>query len=412
MEIRSITLLGTFAFLALIHTGNARDLRNVTEPKAPQTCKSLKASGSDDSEAIKNALDSCAKGKAVALSAGVFYSGPLTIPSGVSLLVEKGATLKAIPNPTLYDLGAKTCGTLDEYGVGCKAFITMHEANGSGIYGKGTIDGQANVTMTGKNMTWWELSDAALVKGNYQNNPRLIQINNSLEITLHQITLINSPFYTVATSETYGFTVWGVTIYAPESARNTDGIDPIGSQNVTIAHCNISNGDDNVAIKAMTAPSRHISVLNNHFHKGRGMSIGSEVNYGASDVFVSGLTVHDTVNGVHIKSNTFRGGHVVNISYENICMRNVQHPIYLEMTYMNLHGNRTPEFRNINFNNIKVLTKGTYIVHGISKSNPVHVTLNNVHITKGSQFSESFADITGKFLEDVSGGDCAYSGNA
>jgi polygalacturonase len=35
-----------------------------------------------------------------------------------------------------------------------------------------------------------------------------------------------------------GFTAWGVKIWAPgEGARNTDGIDPGNSTNITIAHC-------------------------------------------------------------------------------------------------------------------------------------------------------------------------------
>nr|ANJ43631.1 glycoside hydrolase family 28 [Peruphasma schultei] len=409
---RQSTSLCLFAVLALAHVGTARDLRDVTEPKTPQSCTTLRATGGDDTEVIQKALDSCTKGQAVQLSHGTFYSGPLTIPSGVNLLVDSGVTLKALTNPALYDLGANTCGTLDEYGVGCKAFITMHGARSSGIYGKGTIDGQANVRMTGKNQTWWQLSNAALAAKNYQNVPRLMQINNSLDITLYQLTLLNSPFYFVATSETNGFTVWGLNIHAPASARNTDGVDPIGSQNVTIAYCNISTGDDAVAIKAMTAPSRHISLLNNHFGHGNGMSIGSEVNYGASDVLVSGLTQHDSKNGVHIKSNTFRGGHVENIIYDNICMYNIDSPFRLDMEYMDLHGNRTPEFRNITFSNIKVLTRGRIIIHGISNANPVEIKLNNVHITKGTAFFEHFANITGTWVEDVSSSTrCGKYGN-
>jgi len=45
-------------------------------------------------------------------------------------------------------------------------------------------------------------------------------------------------------------------------ARNTDGIDPGTSTNVTVAHSWIDNGDDNIAIKAGVS---HMSVLDNHF---------------------------------------------------------------------------------------------------------------------------------------------------
>ncbi|KAJ8875765.1 hypothetical protein PR048_023664 [Dryococelus australis] len=395
-----------------VHVVSARDLRIVTEPKTPQSCTALKATSGDETKNIQNALDSCTRGKAVELSSGTFYSGPLTIPSGVSLLVGSGATLKALPDPTLYDLASKTCGTQDQYGVGCKAFITMHGATGSGIYGKGTIDGQGGEEMTGKNEAWWKMPANTNAKVNVRNAPRLIQINDSIDIILYQITLKNSPLYHIATSETYGLTVWGITIDTPSSAPNTDGVDPMGSQNVTIAHCSISTGDDNVAIKAITAPSRHISVLNNHFGTGHGMSIGSEITYGASDITVSGLTLDGTTNGLRIKSNTFRGGLVTGVTYSDVCMRSVKNPILLNMEYgSNIVGNLTPEFRNITFTNVKVLTSGTFTFDGLSDSKPIEATMKDVHIKKGSKWISKHAKISGTWAEDATGRVCGTTGN-
>ncbi|KAJ8891361.1 hypothetical protein PR048_010877 [Dryococelus australis] len=407
----SMNFAAAATLMLLVHVGYAKDQRTVTEPKNPQSCTTLKATSGDETQTIQKALNSCAKGKAVALSSGTFYSGPLTIPSGISLLVDSGVTLKALPDPSLYDLGRKTCGTLDEQGVGCKPFITFHGATGSGIYGKGVIDGQGDQTMTGKSESWWKLAADAKKKNNFQNNPRLIQINDSVDITLYQITLKNSPFYHVSTSKTYGLTVWGITINTPSTARNTDGVDPMGSQNVTIAHCSISTGDDNVAIKAMDAPSRHISVLNNHFGSGHGMSIGSEITYGGSDITISGLTLDGTTNGLRIKSNTFRGGLVTGVSYTNVCMLEVKHPILLDMEYGKVTGNLTPEFKNITFSNVKVLTKGTFTFDGLSDTKPVEATMKDVHIKKGSKWITSNAKITGTWAEDVTGTACGNAGN-
>ena len=58
-----------------------------------------------------------------------------------------------------------------------------------------------------------------------------------------------------ASIDTDGFTAWGVKIRTPKTARNTDGIDPSSSTNVTIAYCDIDTGDDNVAIKTGSAPA-------------------------------------------------------------------------------------------------------------------------------------------------------------
>nr|ANJ43618.1 glycoside hydrolase family 28 [Medauroidea extradentata] len=405
------SMLAVCIVMVLTHIGNARDLRNVTEPKTPQTCTSLKATGGDDTAVIQKALASCAKGKAVALSTGTFYSGPLTIPSGVSLLVDKGVTLKAIPNPKLFDTGLKTCGTVDNSGFGCKAFITMVGAKSSGIYGKGIIDGQGGEKMTGTNTTWWKLSRIAMDTGRFQNNPRLIQINDSTDITVYQITLTNSPFYHLTSSKTNGFTVWGIFINSSHATRNTDGIDPTGSQNVTIAHCNISTIDDNIAISAMIAPVRHVSVYNNYLNHGNGLAIGSATNFGVSDVTFTNLTLNDLTYGIYVKSDTKNGGLVTNITYDNICIYRVRYPIALDMFYYNQTGNLMPRFKNIVLKNVRIGTNGSYILHGISDSDPIEVNMTDVHVTKGSPWSVSHAKISGAWKDDNAGRHCRQNGN-
>jgi polygalacturonase len=59
----------------------------------------------------------------------------------------------------------------------------------------------------------------------------------------------------VAYSRGDGFTVWGIRIWAPQRARNTDGIDPANATNVTIAHFQISTGDDHIS-PSRPAPDR------------------------------------------------------------------------------------------------------------------------------------------------------------
>ncbi|XP_063216696.1 endo-polygalacturonase-like [Bacillus rossius redtenbacheri] len=393
--------------VVLLHEVTARDLRTVSEPKIPAACVSLRGTGGDETSVLQKALTSCSKGKAVHLASGTFVSGPLTIPSGVGLWIDSGAVLKASSNPKEFDTGKNLCGTLSSSSSGCHPLIYMKGATGSGIYGKGTIDGQGGVTMTGKGITWWELAHEAQLKNTNQNCPRLIEIDNCKDITLYGITLKNSPNFHVVTSQTDGFTAWGVTINTPSNARNTDGIDPAGSKNVTITHCSISTGDDNVAIKAGNAATSHVSITNNHFGSGHGMSIGSEVNSGVSDVTVSTLTLQGTTNGLRIKSDRSRGGLVTGVTYTNVCMKNVANPIVLDTQYSkSASGNLIPEFRGINFNNIKVLTAGKYVFDGFSDAKPIQVTLNNVHIAKGSSWTTSHAKISGKYSEDASGSSC------
>ncbi len=146
---------------------------------------------------------------------------------------------------------------------------------------------------------------------------------------MYRITLHDSPNFHVGVNRTDGFTAWGVHLKTPvhepgpndPRPRNTDGIDPGSSTNITIAHSWIDNGDDNVAIKTGVT---HMSVIDNHFYSGHGMSIGSETFSGDSFLLVDGLTEDHTTSGIRIKSNVTRGGLVHDLVYKNICMRDVE----------------------------------------------------------------------------------------
>src|SRR5580700_825529 len=123
-------------------------------------------------------------------------------------------------------------------------------------------------------------------------------------------------------SSTDGFTEWCVHLQMPTNknrdARNTDGIDPGSSTKVTVTKSWIDTGDDNIAVKTGTT---HMSVIDNHFYNGHGMSIGSETYSGDSYLLVDGLTEDHTTSGIRIKSNVTRGGPVHDLTYQNICMR-------------------------------------------------------------------------------------------
>jgi len=145
---------------------------------------------------------------------------------------------------------------------------------------------------------------------------------------MYKITLRNSPGLHVAVNQTDGFTAWGVKIMSPKTARNTDGIDPGSSRNITITRCFIHAGDDNVAVKSGSAGSAsNIPVLHNHFYTGHGMSIGSGTSGGVDHMLIDELTIDGADNGIRIKSDRSRGGLVHDIVYRNVCMRNVRNPL-------------------------------------------------------------------------------------
>ena len=373
-----------------------QDTRTVAEPHIPAACVTLKASIAAphgviaprdelklDTKRIQHAIDACSAGKVVILrprgNRDVFLTGPLALHAGITLVIDANTSLVASRDPRVYDLNPGSCGIVSERGHGCKSLITVDDAQDSGIMGDGSIDGRGGAKLLGQNVTWWDLAHEAKITDKQQSVPRLITVNRSNGFVLYKITLRNSPNFHVAVNNTDGFTAWGVKIMTPKTARNTDGIDPGSSRNVTIAYCSIHTGDDDVAVKSSKAgPASNISVLHNHFYTGHGMSIGSGTNGGVDHMLVEDLTIDGADNGIRIKSDRSRGGLVRNLIYRDVCIRDTKNPLVFTPLYTTFTGDQLPVYRDITLGNIHILTAGSYTFLGFDAEHKLGLTLNNV----------------------------------
>jgi polygalacturonase len=430
---------GSFATaLLLAGAAFAQDTRTVTEPKIPPPCTVLKAQigraaqsiapedeSKPDTARIQKALDGCTPGRSVVLERAsarldAFLTGPLQLRRGVVLAISGGAYLYASRNPRDYDLRPGVCGTITQGGRGCKALINGAKTPDSGVMGDGVIDGRGGEPMLGQNISWWNLADQARAGGT-QNNPRLMELNGCNNFTLYRVTLMNSPNFHVGYRNGDGFTVWGVKIWCPERARNTDGIDPGNSTNVTIAHSYLHTGDDQVAIKAGAgAPTTHMSIVHNHFYSGHGMSIGSETEGGASAIRVSDLTIDGSDNGLRIKSNITRGGLVRDVVYEDVCIRDTPNPVYMDTAYsahQSESSDKPPVFRDITVRNVRVEGAGKVTLEGLDAAHRLGIGFDNVVFDDPSKIkiSAKHADVRigpGPFNLKVAGENVALSGVA
>jgi polygalacturonase len=249
---------------------------------------------------------------------------------------------------------------------------------GAGVMGDGTIDGRGWAKMLGKNVSWWEIAEEAR-KGGNQNCPRILVLSRCDNFTLYRVTLKNSANFHVAYSGGNGFTAWGVIIDTPKTARNTDGIDPGSSTNVTIAHCYIKTGDDNVAIKAGGRVS-HMTIAHNHFYTGHGMSIGSETNGGADSIRVTDLSIEGADNGIRIKSNSGKGGKVTDVVYEDVCIRDTKNPIYMDSDYAHFGrtGDKLPWFTGIVLRDVRIEGGGKLTLQGYDAEHRLGMSFDNV----------------------------------
>jgi polygalacturonase len=409
---RLLSLLIALGFTSA--AAHAQDSRNVTEPVQPPACTVLTGDVFDtarnDGPRIQAAIDACAPGHAVVLAASnarrSFVSGPLVLKTGVTLVVDAGATLYASGDARLFERSAGSCGINDQNGRGCRPLIAAENTRGSGVMGKGTIDGRGGEKMLGKDESWWQIARRAQKEKTRQNVPRLIQVDKSQEFTMYGILLKNSPNFHVTLNQVDGFTAWGVKIDTPHDARNTDGIDPISSTNVTIAHSWIRTGDDNIAIKGgNNGPTENVSVLHNHFYSGHGMSIGSETNGGVRRVLVEDLSMDGATSGLRIKSNDTRGGTVSEILYRNVCLRGNKAPIDIYTHYEQAEkpGNLIPDYRDIRMERVHSLTPGKINLQGYDAAHPLRLRLADVVVDGKPAVSSEFAQVTGtaSFLGEV-----------
>ena len=281
----------------------------------------------DSTDAIQVAAASRGPGGTVHIPSGVtILTRPFTLPNGVSLVVD-GVLRGAVGNSALREWPTvpplPTYGR-DRDGAKPRRYLALISANGShhfSIRGRGAIDGQG---------AWWWGMRGKLKYG----RPHLIELYACAHVEVASLTLLNSAFWTLHPVYSEHVTIRRVTIRAPLYAPNTDGIDPDSSRHVLIEHCDISVGDDHVAIKSgMNDVARHgfprfetanITVRHNVMRAGMGISVGSETAGGIRDVRVhENLILGDGWSvGLHLKSAAQRGGVVSRVSFRNNDVRN------------------------------------------------------------------------------------------
>ena len=216
--------------------GVTGDTRTVTEPTYPSVCTVLTAQqilsspteSSPDTARVQAALNACQVGQEVEFSASsdgtnnVFIIAPITLPAGVTMLVDPEITVLGSINSADY-----ACNSAESW---CTPLITVapntFPAPGSAIMGDGVIDGRGGTTLTDLHKSWWATGSDA--------RSRLIFLSSHSStapadnFTMYKITLRNSPKFHFSGIGN-DLTIWGVKVYSPPDSPNTDGIDPSSS---------------------------------------------------------------------------------------------------------------------------------------------------------------------------------------
>jgi polygalacturonase len=237
--------------------------------------------------------------------------------------------------------------------------------------------------------------------GQIRGRPKLILLTSSQRILIDGLTIQNSPMWQVVPVMCTDVTLENLKVNAPQRSPNTDALNPTACTNVLVRNCDLSVGDDNIALKALGGPNSNIWIENVHSKFGHGISIGSETYGGVHDVTVVNCTFDGGDNAIRIKSARDRGNQLFNFTFSNITIDNVKNPILITMYYS---GSRTrevqpitattPFLKNVKISDVKIRNAGNAgQILGLPEAPATNVVLTNVDIE---------AD-TGMTIQDVKG---------
>ena len=355
--------------------------------------------------AIQKAIDAAAKagGGRVIVPAGEYLSGPLFLRSNIVFEVCSGATIY------FHDDIADTPVIMGSWeGIERKVYaslLTGHDLENVTITGRGRIDGQGKAWWD----AYWETDKIRTEKGIREREPenpegsplkfprpRMINLYRCTNVQISDISITNSPAWTIHPVYCRNVNIQGVSIIQPYESPNTDGINPESCNGVRISNCYVDCGDDCVTIKSgynehgrkVGIPCENITIMNCTFAHGRSaVGIGSEMSGGVRNVTVMNCVFKGTLRGLRVKTGRGRGGIVENLLANGIVMENLREGISIDMGYEGTTDKvfpvteETPFFKNIRYSNITGCNIEQAInIVGLQEAPPQDILLENIRL--------------------------------
>ena len=221
---------------------NIADYGAISDPTLVQT------------ELIQSVIDKAAAegGGVVVIPEGIYKSGALFFKQGTHLHLLRGAVL--LGSDSIFDfpiIDTRIEGEICKY---FSALINVDGLDGFTLTGTGTIDGNGS--------PYWK---AFRLRRQWnpkctnkdEQRPRLVHISNSRNVTVSDVTLQNSPFWTCHAYKSEFLKFNNLRIFspiAPIRSASADGIDLDVCSNVHVKGCRITVNDDAVCFKGGKGP--------------------------------------------------------------------------------------------------------------------------------------------------------------
>jgi hypothetical protein len=293
------------------------------------------------------------------------------------LRLASTAVLRGVGDAAQYHADAKV-----PYKLLSQSLLYAENCEHVAITGAGTIDGQGKLFKA----------------GDKDQRPVLVRLRGCRNVRLEGILLKDAASFSVHPIHCRQVRIEGLRIDS-RVQPNSDGIDIDGCQEVFISNCNISSGDDSIALKTIERgpPCQDIVVTNCILSSDcAAIRIGPDAQTNIERVCVTNCTIRDThLNGVKIQESF--GAVMRDMVFSNLVMDNVTGPISIRLSGWKMGaGNiwavfddgrwEQGELRNILFENIRARVprdniKSCISVTGAGKAKPRGITFSNVDIT-------------------------------
>lgn len=364
----------------------------------------------NDTPFIQAAILSCPKEGRVLIPEGVYKISSVFLKSNLNLEISKNAVLSAYTEREKFPvLPGKIVGAKDvEFNLGSwegdpldsfAGILTGIEVENVTIYGQGIVDGCASFD------NWWNNPKVL----NIAYRPKMLFLNHCTNINVVGVTFMDAPAWNLHPYFSNHLKFYNVNILSPQHSCNTDGIDPESCNDVDIAGCYFSVGDDCIAVKSgkiymgkkYKVPSQNILIRQCYMKDGHGaVTLGSEIGAGVKNILVKDCKFENTDRGLRIKLRRGRGKDCVidAVCFQNIQMDEVKTPFVLNSFYFcDSDGksdyvqskeklpidDRTPLVKNLRFKDINCENShfaGVYF-YGLPEQKIQSIIMENVRIS-------------------------------
>lgn len=334
------------------------------KPPAPKLTLNVRDFGATgkgevkDTSAIQQAIDRCSVlgGGEVLVPAGNYLTGAVALRSGTTLRLEKDTTI--LGSPDFADYPVMQVRWEGKWIAGRAGLIYANDARNIGIAGPGRIAG--NTALGGRPTAQSPL-----------RHPALIEPINCEGIRLEDFSTDYRLMWSIHPTCCDNITIGNLTIRS--TGGNGDGIDLDSCRHVRIERCDISTGDDCIAIKsgrgseawALQRPTEDVRISNCTFADAgfACIGIGSETSGGIRDVRIEHCTFHAAKTfAIYIKSRPGRGAFIEDIAADDLDVAGMSGG-FLRFNILNsgiqdqdpvpgLEG--IPTIRNFRFSNVRV----------------------------------------------------------